>query len=84
MYKENKKNREDLNNLAFWIVINKYKPQYTALKVEERALLVQRYSLLFFYFRIVPYGLAVGIPDFHPDGSDLTLGMEISNVLCFK
>ena len=37
------------------------------------------YLLLFFSFRVVPYGLAVRIPGFHPGGSGSTPGMGINN-----
>ena len=38
--------------------------------------------LLFSSFRVVPYGLAVRIPGFHPGGPGSTPGMGIRNLFC--
>ena len=37
-----------------------------------------------FSYQVVPYGLAVRIPGFHPGGPGSTPGMGISKFLCFK
>ena len=46
---------------------------------ECSSVIKELYLLLFFSFHVVPYGLAVRIPGFHPGGPGSTPGMGISN-----
>ena len=58
----------------------KHYPKEQRLSPSARVL----YLLLFFSFRVIPYGLAVRIPGFLPGGPGSTPGMGICNIFCIK
>ena len=58
----------------------KHYPKERRLSPSARVL----YLLLFFSFQVIPYGLAVRTPGFHPGGPGSTPGMGISNIFCIK
>ena len=62
----------------FWIIIDS--PVRSALVQNKLGL----FAAILFIFQVVPYGLAVRIPGFHPGGPGSTPGMGKGNFFRIK